>query len=364
MGERIAMVLGFCLMAGCAGKAWREAQVAHTGEAYRTFATENPDHRKVPEALRRAEERDWTAARELDTPEAYFAYLGAYPRGPHAVDAQALAEERAWARTQAENTPESLSAFVARFPLSTRADQAKAMMEAAWYERAVAEGTEEAWSRYLVRYPEGEFVATATAERERLAWEATVDRGTRRAYEAFAARYPRSSHRPEALAWIRQSQVVRLQPVVVLGTAESTGADDRVALAKAVRRELDASLLYDLERDFRLKRTIMVDLRGGPAPHPQDAYPVERDTGLLVLTYRDERGREFEPSGHATDVAVDLALYAPVSRDPIWSTTFEATTPDAAYGNSERALRDAALAEMGSLLRGYSDEIAEERRRE
>ena len=323
MGERIAMVLGFCLMAGCAGKAWREAQVAHTGEAYRTFATENPDHRKVPEALRRAEERDWTAARELDTPEAYFAYLGAYPRGPHAVDAQALAEAR-----------------------------------------AVAEGTEEAWSRYLVRYPEGEFVATATAERERLAWEATVDRGTRRAYEAFAARYPRSSHRPEALAWIRQSQVVRLQPVVVLGTAESTGADDRVALTKAVRRELDASLLYDLERDFRLKRTIMVDLRGGPAPHPQDAYPVERDTGLLVLTYRDERGREFEPSGHATDVAVDLALYAPVSRDPIWSTTFEATTPDAAYGNSERALRDAALAEMGSLLRGYSDEIAEERRRE
>lgn len=354
-------MMAMLLLGGCAGSAWRTAERANTGEAYRAFLTTNPDHRQAGIARERAEALDWARAVALDTPEAYLAYIGAHPTGPHAADAGAAAEARAWQAARADGSPEALASFLARFPASKHRAETQDLIEAGWYDRAVTNNTEEAWSRYLLRYPDGQFVEAAKAERERLAWESTQAQNTRFAYERFATRYPNSERRKDAQAWIEQSRVRVIQPVVVLGEA-SVPESARPALAQQVRRELERSLLYELRQDFRILRTVMVDLRGGPAPHPQEAYGVKADTGLLVLTYRDAAGREFKPSGRATDIKATLELYAPPTDKPTWSTEFETTTPDTIRGATVDSLRRGALDELARRLVGFSDTLRNERR--
>lgn len=354
----IAMV---ALAVGCAGRSWRVAKETHTGLAYRTFATENPDHPKFDLAMERAEALDWTDATALDTPEGYQAFLGAHPRSEHSTDAMVMAEARSWDRAREARTPEALSAFLARYPDSAQSEEARLLVEEAWYERAKSEATEAAWSRYLVRYPEGRWITEAQEQRERLAWMTTQAKNTRLAYEQFAMRFPFSEHRDAAMEWLHKSRVSRLQPVVVLDEA-AVSEGQRATLVYDVRQEFDDTLVYDLRGDFRMRRTIMVDLKGGPAPHPQKAYGKQDDTGLLVLTYSESPGRRFEPSGRATDIVATLELYVPATTTPVWSERLEATTPERATGATEKALHDAALAELGSRLRGYADGLALERR--
>ena len=355
----IAVVLA--LSGGCANSAWRAAERANTGDAYRAFITTNPDHRRAQEARSRAESLDWEQAVQLDTPGAYLAYVGAHPDGAHAADAAAAAEDRAWRDADADGSPEALGSFLVQFRDTARRAEVEERIEAGFYERAVSENTEDAWSRYLLRYPDGQFVEAAKAERERLAWAATEASNSRNAYERFAAKYAMSDRRALAMDWIERSRVLVLQPVVVLGEASVSDAQ-RPALARQVRRELEQSLLYELRQDFRILRTVMVDLRGGPEPHPQEAYGIKPDTGLLVLTYRDAAGREFKPSGRATDISAKLELYAPPTNKPTWATTFEASTPGRVRGQTEATLRQGAITEMGERMIGFSDSLRDERR--
>lgn len=352
------LVLG---SAGCAGRDWRVAKEANTGAAYRAFVTANPEHFKVSEAMSRAEVLDWAAAEQAQTPTAYSVYLGAHPQGPHAAEAYTRAEILAWDEAVSKGTPEALSAYLARYPSSERIGLANDLIEEAWFERAKMEGTEASWGRYVVRYPDGVHLQEAQRERERLAWERTVEQNNREGYERFVMRFADSERLGEAQRWLEASRVSVLQPVVVLGKSWQP-KDKRVATAMRIRGEFDRGLLYDLERDFKIKRTIMVDLNGGPAPHPQEAYGVEPDVGLLVLTYTESTGRRFEPSGYATDIAATLQLFAPPTPEPVWSVSLEASTPERAYGSSVDALHLAAVLELAGQLRGFADDLGRERR--
>ncbi|HHO53716.1 MAG TPA: hypothetical protein ENK18_23295 [Deltaproteobacteria bacterium] len=346
---------------GCAGRDWRAAKGAHTGAAYRAFVTANPEHYKVPEAMERAEVLDWAAAEESQTPAAYSVYLGAHPQGPHAAEAYARAEVLAWDEAVEQGTPEALSAYLARYPSSERIGLANDLIEDAWFERAKTEGTEASWGRYIVRYPEGTHLEEAQRERERLAWEGTVEQNNREGYERFVTRFPTSEHLGEAQRWLEASRVSVLQPVVVLGDSWQP-KERRASIARRIRGEFDRGLLYDLERDFKIKRTLMVDLNGGPAPHPQEAYGIEPDVGLLVLTCTETEGRRFEPSGTATDISATLELFVPPTPDPVWAISLSASTPERAYGSSVDALHQAAVLELAGQLRGFADDLARERR--
>lgn len=357
-------ILGWAVLwglAGCASHDWRVAERANTGEAYRAFVTANPDHPRVEQAKDRAERLDWARAVELDTPEAYLAYVGAFPTGPHAADAVAAAEERAWSQVQREGTPEALATYLARFPDTNRRGEVEDLIEAGWYDRAVQENTEDAWSRYLIRYPQGQFVEAAKAERERLAWESTTRENTRWAFERFVMKYPASARFDEAEQWIEASRVRVLQPVVVLG-ASTVPDDKRALLAGMIKQELQLTLLYDLRQDFEILRPILVDLNGGPEPHPQQAYGIKPDTGLLVLTYHDKAGREFKPTGRATDISAKLELYAPPTDKPTWTVSFEASTPERVRATTVEGLREAAIRRLGTRLRGFAPELRNERR--
>jgi hypothetical protein len=131
----------------------------------------------------------------------------------------------------------------------------------------------------------------------------------------------------------------------------------RKTILSRVRTQFDRGLAYDLKRDFTMRSTLTADADDGDAetvPHPQDAWGAEEGVGLLVLEYTEEKGRKFDPRGNATDIEVELALYVPATRTPVWTTTLEASTPTKIYGTNETVLHTTAVEELGSLLRGVA----------
>lgn len=349
--------LGIVWSVSCAGKDWRRAQEANTGEAYRSFATANPDSSRVSLALYRAEQLDWIAARATDTSAAYAAYVGAHPGGPHAAEARQRAEALSLAAARSEGTPEALTAFLAQFPASTHQAEIEEQLERLWHDRAVEEGTEEAWGRYLVRYPSGRWAGDARTARDEAAWARALRDDTRAGYEQYVSRFSSGLHRLDALDWLDRVKVGRLQPVVSLGTAPGT-PEQRRALTYAVRKTVDATLVADLKRDFEIARTIMVDLQGGEPPHPQDTYRYDADTGLLVIVYNEAPGAALDPSGFATDIEAAVQLYCPPSRKPVVDTTVTASTPLPVQGTDEAVLHDSAVEAFGDQLLFVADEVA------
>jgi len=342
---------------GCAGRDWRRAQELNTGEAYRSFVTANPRSGRVDEALRRADQLDWIAARAADTPEAYAAYLGAHPDGLFASRARTEAEALAFAEAEREDSPEALMAFLVQFPQTERRAEVEDRIESAWHQLALREDTEDAWGRYLVRYPDGRWAADARAARDEAAWARTVEGDTQADYERYLDRFDNGSYRLDALDWLERLKVKRLQPIVALGEAP-VAREDRAALAYEIRKEVDRTLVRDLRRDFEILRTKMVDLRGAPPPHPQDAYGASPDTGLLVVVYNEKRGRPLQPTGRATDIDADVELYSPPSRKPVLATEVKASTALPVRGTSEAVLHDSAVVQFGERLRALVDAVA------
>lgn len=355
MVRTLKMVALAAVLTACAGRDWRRAQALNTGEAYRSFVAANPGSGRVSEARQRAEALDWASAQRADTPEAYGTYVGAHPDGAHAAAARARAEELAWAGAEAAGTPEALTAFLATFPQSAREAEAEQRIEEAWHDLAVREDTDEAWGRYLVRYPDGRWAAEARKARDEAGWARAVQAATRDGYERYLQRFERGAYRLDAVDWLDRLRVTNLQPVVVLRTADVPAAR-RADLALAVRKEVDASIVADLRRDFLVRRTIMADLRG-PAPHPQDAYKVPADTGILVVTYDEKRGAELDPYGFATDITAQVQLYCPPTRKPVVDETITASTPLPVQGTDEGVLHDSALEALGERLRSLVDDV-------
>lgn len=352
-------------LAGCGNKDWKQAQAANTGEAYRSFVSANPTSGKVDEALRKAELLDWVTARAADTPEAYLAYVGAHPQGEHVADARGRAEALALTAARAEGRPEPLMAFLVEYPRTSQREAIESEIEDAWHTLALTEGTEAAWGSYLVRYPEGRWADEARRARDDAAWSRTVKGDTRFDYERYLETFENGKYRLDALDWLARLKVRRIQPVLALGKAP-VDATARSALALKVRREIDATLSVDLARDFEVLRTVMVDLRGAPAPHPQDAYDTPPETGIVVVLYQEALGQRLEPSGNATDIEATIQVYAPPSRKPVLETTVTATTQLPVTGTTETVLHDSALADFGDQLGSVADSIAtfrQERRR-
>jgi hypothetical protein len=341
-------------LGGCAGaRAYSQARKADTPAAYGRFIADWPDHPRASAAERRQEELDWGYAQATDASDAYLGYLGAHPSGPHATEARERADRLAWTEARAAATVEALTAYVARYPSSEHLAEANALIEQAWVDGARTDDTEQAWSRYLVRYPQGQFVAEARGRVAELAWLRTVETDTRDSYQRYRERFPDSPHDPEAETWLAATRVSELQPVVRL---VDTWQDDgmRSTILQRVRTQLERGLLYDLKRDFTIRRTL-VDDPGADAealPHPQEQWGVEPGVGLLVLEYTEARGRKFDPKGHATDITAELVLYVPATSTPAWTQDLEASTPTKIYGNSESVLHTTAVEELGGLLRG------------
>ncbi|MEN0066031.1 MAG: hypothetical protein AAGA48_28070 [Myxococcota bacterium] len=353
----VAMMCVLAAWTACAGRDWRRAQSLNTGEAYRSFVSANPGSSKVPLAMERAERLDWIFAKATDTPGAYGSYLGAHPTGPHAAEARERAEALALAEAEAVGTPEALLAFLVQYPSSERKAKVERRIEEAWHRLAVTEGTEDAWGRYLVRYPEGRWAEDARQAREEAAWARAVEGDTPTAYQRYLDRFADGRYRLDALDWMARLRVTRIQPVVTLGEAPVEFAD-RAALTYAVRKEIDQTLNVELRRDFQVLRTLMVDLRGGPSPHPQDAYGNNPNTGIVVVNYSEKLGARLEPSGSATDISATVQLYCPPSRKPVLETTITASTPLPAVGETEAILHQSALEAFGDQLRAVADDIA------
>ncbi len=350
------------LLGACAGRDWRAARRADTSAAYASFVAANPTSGKVGAAMRRAEGLDWEEARTTDTSAAYTSYLGAHPSGPHADEARSRAEALAWDEAVAAGTPEALQAYVARHPGTPHADEATALIEEAWYRQARAGATEDSWGRYIIRYPEGRFISEARAERRRLAWEAAVAGDSRASYGRYVERFPDGEHRAEADAWLASSRVLVLEPVLVLrGTWQAASA--RAGLLSKVRWELDNGLLRDLKREFAVLALQVEDPNGADLGHPQDVWGVEEDMGLLVIEYSEAKGRAYEPSGHATDITATLSLYTPPTREPVWTHTLQASTPEKTWGETVDALHGGAVREWSGLVRSLTPEIESNRRK-
>jgi len=283
------------------------------------------------------------------TPEAYRGYLATHPQGEHASEAQQRLEDLSWDHLQVAPTPTGLSQFIARFPNTERAAQAESMMEAAVFDDAQLEGTVASWDGYLLRYPGGSWVAQARSEQEALSWSAAISGNSRAAYEAYLRRFPDTPHATDAAGWLRASRILEVQPVLLMGGTWMPQAR-HAALVERVKQELSRTLLPALQRTFvvrPLSTMTAVELGEG---HPLDHFGVEDGLGVLVVHYSDGVGRAFEPSGHATDVASDLALYVPTSRVPELTLTLNASTPARTFGETDDALHRAAVAAWGQVL--------------
>jgi hypothetical protein len=357
---RLALLL--VPLIGCASHDWREAVRADTSAAYLAYAARNPGSIKEPAARRRAEDRMWAEANTANTSTGYAAYLSAFPGGHHTAEAQARAQELGFAEAKAEGTISALSAYAIRWPASPHAEAARTQAEDLIYEQAILEGTEASWARYLVQYPNGRYAAEATTERDQLVWTETVPQKTRQAYQRYLKEFPQGVHAEEARAWIAASYVGKVQPLVALVSTFQPSA--RSSVLGRVHQAFDAGFVPDLRAArFEVLPTRTVDATNG-MPHPQELLGTEPDTGILILEYHEKPGREFDPSGTATDIQAVLRLYVPNSAEPVWVRTVDATTPDTVRGTELTALNQAAIEDLVNRLHDLKPDIASQRRAE
>ena len=340
----------------CGGPAWRVAADTDTSAAYLAFLAAHPDSAKAKAARTRAEERLWAEATASRSPDAYRGYVAAFPDGPHAAEAHTIAEQLAFEAAVTDGSSSALSAFLARYPTGTHAAEAQAALERSWVAEARAAGTEEAWGRYLVRYPDGAHADEAREERDRIAWNATTDANTLAAYETYLDRYLAGSHREEAEAFVAATRVGELQPVLALsGTFQSSS--QHVAILARLQTELEKGLLVDLKKSFTIRPTLRVIAVDPGTPPPQQAVPSEPGVGVLLVVVEERKGREFQPSGTATDLHASVKLFVPPTATPVVAETVKASTPERVTGTAESTLYTSAVKAFGATLREVAPRV-------
>ena len=344
---------------GCGPKDWRVAKRTNTSASYGAYASAHAGEPRAAIAARRAEARGWEEANAAGTSAAYTSFVAAFPASEHAIEARVRAETIGWTEAKASGTLPDLTTYLARYPQSVRRGEAEGLIEGLFFEEAKAEGTIASWGDYLVRYPMGAHAAEATAERDRLTWQRAVMMDTRSAYKKYLDSYPQGAHAAEASAWLAESYVTRLQPVIALIESHQGSSMHKTVLAR-IQREFDDGLLADLKDTFEIEATRIYDGSRG-FPHPHDLLGTTLGTGVLVIEYYEREGRRFEPSGTATDITAVVRLYAPNTRNAVWVRELAASTPTRVYGADRSALNLGAIGDLGDQLRSLFVELTIQR---
>lgn len=326
---------------------------ANTSAAYSQYAASHAGTSRARTAATRAEELAWEEAVASNQSVAFFSYVSAWPKGEHAAEAQTRAETLGWSEALADGTIPALSAYLARYPSSPHRAEAESRVEDLVYGEAKAKPSEASLGRYLVQYPEGRYTTELKAQLEALVWEKTVAGDTRAAYQRYLDRYHDGPHAEQAVQWLDATYVTSIEPVFML---ISTWQPDWVAVLRRLSKEFARGLGADLSREYKLLKTQGVDARE-KQPHPHDLFAPEKGVGLLVVEYRDKRGRTFDPAGNATDITAVVKLYAPNTRTPILVRELSSTTPDKILGTEVSALYTSALDDLMGQLRTLEPEL-------
>jgi hypothetical protein len=355
----LLLVLLCSVLAACGPKDWRQARRAGTSDAYHTFALAHGGQPRGAVAERRAEALGWTEAHAAGTSEAFATFAERHPASDHAGEALAQAEVLGWQEASAEDTLPALTRFVARYPSSVHKIEAAARLEELTWQVAQAEGSMAAFGRYLARYPSGPHAADAVAERDRMTWESTSATNTRHAYRKYLEQFPDGAHAGAANAWIEDSYVDRLQPLVALIETHQGRSAHSTVLAR-VRGAVEAGLLDDLRDMFALEPTRTYDGTNG-MPHPHDMLGKRVGTGILVIEIYEKGGQRFEPSGQGTDISAVLRLYAPNTADAVWVREVAVSTPERVTGQDDSALHLGAVQELGDRVRAFVTDLSVQR---
>lgn len=339
------------LLAGCGGKAWRQARKENTSAAYATFVARQPESPKVSRARLRAEALDWATALERDTSDDYEMFLRAHPHSEHADEARLVAEARAWEEARRDDSVKGYERYLARHAAGAHAEEARQATEEAFYRDAKAADTHEAWSRYLVRYRAGRHVQEASARRDELGWSEAVEGATKAAYADYLRRHPKGAHRDEAEAWIQSLRVHTLQPVLVYRRSPRDAKRRTRDRARYVEG-LTLGLLADLGREFTMRPLMVEDDPSRSLPPVQERLGTEEGVGLLEIVVDEAEGRVFEPSGRATDIEGTLSIYAPPTSQPVLRRELKASTPARVRGVTLESLYTEAVGEFVSVVRG------------
>ena len=320
-----------------------------TSDAYKRFVANYPDHHKAPKAAQRAEEMDWGAALKGDTASGYALFVVAHPTSDKVAEARQRGDERAWAEARQNGELAAYQGYVQAYPEGGHVQDAEHAIEDLVVEEARYADSVESWGRYMFRYPEGRYIQEAREKRDERGWEAAVKGNSKASYETYLRQHPNGEHRQEARNWLSSLAIATLQPVLVVGsTWRPTWAhrSDRARL----QRNLQEGLLNDIKSGVPLRSVLVED--AVPNEHPADRHGREPGVGLFVVEVSQDVGRTFEPSGHATTLPTTVSVYVAATDDPLWTWSFEATTPETIYGSTEESLYTEAVEEWGAILRG------------
>jgi len=152
----ILVLLAAALLAGCAGRAWREARDADTIQAYHAFLREYPDASHAREARARLE---LVRIRKRPTRDRYEAFREEFGTADLLAELRPHVEEAYFLHARAVGTPAAYREFLDDFPDGTFAARARGNAE--YLERAGFEGDTEALSSFVAAHPESDFAAEA-----------------------------------------------------------------------------------------------------------------------------------------------------------------------------------------------------------
>ena len=160
MFDRIAhpLVLGLCLVlvAGCAGRAWRQARDQDSFAAYHRFLDEYPDSEWSAEARARL---DMSRIRKRPTREAYQKFLAEHPDPALQAELAPYVEEAFFQHARAVGTAAALETFLKDFPDGSFAERARG--NARYLSQGGFQGDLPGLKRFAEEHPESDFAAEA-----------------------------------------------------------------------------------------------------------------------------------------------------------------------------------------------------------
>lgn len=121
------------LLSACEGRAYRQAQLLDTPEAYEAFLDAHPRFEQRDFVDERIDELRWVDAKNEGSSEGFRAYQRWMPAGRHIDEARKREEEAAFGEALAAGTTGDLDAYLARYPQGAFRRDAETAIEARAY---------------------------------------------------------------------------------------------------------------------------------------------------------------------------------------------------------------------------------------
>jgi len=146
-----ALAMAVVLVA-CVTDEWAHVRGIDTSDAYRRFATQNPDSPYAPEALERA---DYIEFRNDPSFEAFEAFRGKHPHSSFLRRSALLFEEESYTRARRAGSLRAYQEFIDTFQEGEYVERARAAVEYLGHDGFA--GDSEALAAFVARYPNSEF---------------------------------------------------------------------------------------------------------------------------------------------------------------------------------------------------------------